>query len=123
MADLLERYPPDVALRAWLDRYARFTTTKSGMLDTLRAAAAAGRITPQTRERVTTAIRTFLDRAAQTGALRTDVTAEDVAAMLYGVFLATGGETSDQLGRLLGLIVDALAPRAATRQPAGSTTS
>ena len=113
VATLLDQFPPEVALRAWLDRYARFTVTKRGMLDTLRAGAAAGRIAPQSRDRVATAIRTFLARAAQTGTLRTDVNPEDITTMLYGVFLATG-EQADRMPRLLDLLVDALAPRAGT---------
>lgn len=51
VATLLDRFPPEVALRAWLDRHARFTITERGMLDTLRAGAAAGRIGPQSRDR------------------------------------------------------------------------
>src|SRR5206468_1162115 len=51
---LLQQFPPDVALRAWMDRYARFVATKRGMLDTLRAGWASGRITTSTtRERIT----------------------------------------------------------------------
>jgi AcrR family transcriptional regulator len=111
---LLAQFPPEVALRAWTDRYAAFVSTKRGMLDTLRAGWAAGRITtPKTRERITEAIATILAQGARTGSLRADVDADDVTAMLLGVFYSTAaGNTSQQTGRLLDLVVDALRPRA-----------
>jgi AcrR family transcriptional regulator len=107
---LLERFPPEVALRAWMDRYARFVATKRGMRDTLRAAVASGRITtPKTRERITAAIATILTAGARTGSLRADVDPDDVTALLLGVFLSTAaGDAADQTGRLLDLVVDAL---------------
>ena len=54
---LLQELPPDAALRAWMERYAAFIATKRGMVETLRAGLASGRIAiPNTRERITTAI-------------------------------------------------------------------
>src|SRR6185312_1176153 len=44
VAGLLERLPPDAALRAWMGRYAGFAAAKRGMVDTLRAGWASGRI-------------------------------------------------------------------------------
>ncbi|WP_030902422.1 TetR/AcrR family transcriptional regulator [Streptomyces sp. NRRL F-5126] len=110
---LLEEHPPDVALRAWTDRYAQFVATKRGMVDTLRAGWASGRIaTPTTRERVTAAIATILEAGAREGTLRADVEAEDVTTMLLGVFLATAaGDSLDRTKRLLDLVVDAVRPR------------
>jgi len=71
---LLAEFPPEVALRAWMDRYAAFVSTKRGMLDTLRAGWAAGRIaTPNTRERITEAVGTILAEGARAGSLRADV--------------------------------------------------
>ena len=110
---LLDAYPPDVALRVWMDRYAAFVAAKRGMLETLRTGWASGRIaTPTTRERITAAIATILERGAGTGALRADIDADDVTAMLLGVFLATGtGDIPHQTSRLLDLVIDALRPR------------
>jgi AcrR family transcriptional regulator len=109
---LLGDLPPDVALRAWIDRYAQFAATKRGMVDTLRAGWASGRIaTPATRERISAAIGTILSAGAEAGSLRTDVDPEDVTVLLLGVFLSTAtNSTSDQTGRLLDLVVDALRP-------------
>jgi AcrR family transcriptional regulator len=109
---LLAEFPPDTALRAWMDRYAAFVATKRGMVDTLRAGWASGSIaTPTTRERITAAIATILADGARAGSLRADVEPEDVTTMLLGVFLSTAASnTPDDTGRLLDLVVDALRP-------------
>jgi AcrR family transcriptional regulator len=110
---LLAEFPPEIALRAWMDRYADFIATKRGMVDTLRAGWASGSIaTPRTRERLTAAIATILAEGVRTGTLRAEVAPEDVTAMLLGVFLSTAGGASGQTGRLLDLVVDALRPLA-----------
>ncbi|MGW2830859.1 TetR/AcrR family transcriptional regulator [Streptomyces sp. NPDC001286] len=109
---LLEQHPADVALRAWMGRYASFVATKRGMMDTLRAGFATGRIAPPSRERVTATIAGFLDRGAAQGTLRADVDAADVTTMLVGVFFAIASNSpQEQTDRLLDLICDALAPR------------
>ncbi|NED86618.1 TetR/AcrR family transcriptional regulator [Streptomyces sp. SID11233] len=113
---LLRELPPDAALRAWIERYAAFIATKRGMADTLRAGWASGRIaTPATGERITAAIATILaagaEAGAEAGALRTDVEPGDVTLMLLGIFLAsTAAPTSEQTGRLIDLVMDALRP-------------
>ena len=109
---LLEALPPEAALRAWMDRYAAFVAAKRGMVDTLRAGWASGRLaTPVTRERITAAVAVILAGGARTGAFRQDVGADDVTAMVLGVFLSTSASsTPEQTGRLLDLVVDALRP-------------
>jgi hypothetical protein len=98
-----------------MDRYAAFVETKRGMADVLRAGVASGRIaTPLTRRRISGAVGAILEAGARAGTLRADADAEDVTTMLLGVFLATSaGGTSEQTGRLLDLLVDALRPRPA----------
>jgi AcrR family transcriptional regulator len=109
---LLAEFPPDIALRAWMDRYAAFIAAKRGMADTLRAGFASGRMaTPRTRERITAAIATIVDAGVRAGSLRADVEAEDVTAMVLGVFLSTAASnTPEQISRLLGLVVDSVRP-------------
>jgi AcrR family transcriptional regulator len=112
---LLDELPPEAALRAWMGRYAAFIATKRGMVDTLRAGWASGRIAAPTatRERITAAIATILARGAEAGTLRADVDPQDVTAMLLGIFLSTtAGNAPEQTGRLLDLVMDALHPRA-----------
>ncbi|PRY34764.1 TetR/AcrR family transcriptional regulator [Umezawaea tangerina] len=109
---LLAELPPEAALRAWMKRYAAFVATKRGMITTLRAGWESGSMaTPVTRERVNGAIALILAEGARTGTLRADVTAQDVSAMLLGVFLSTtaSGE-QERTGALLELVVDALRP-------------
>nr|WP_245997616.1 TetR/AcrR family transcriptional regulator [Streptomyces armeniacus] len=110
---LLDRHPPEEALRAWMDRYAAFVATKRGMADTLRTGWASGRIpTPATRERLSAAIGTILSAGARTGTLREDVDPQDVTGMLLGVFLSTAAtNTPEQTGRMLDLLTDGLRRR------------
>lgn len=110
--ELLEQFPPDTALRAWLDRYGQFSAAKRGMIGTLRAGWSAGRITPRTRERINAAIETILAAGARSGSFRDDVQADDVTTMLLGIFLSTAASerAPEQRSRLLDLLVDALRP-------------
>ncbi|MGC5396801.1 TetR/AcrR family transcriptional regulator [Streptomyces sp. DT20] len=111
---VLSEFPPEVALRAWLDRYAAFVATKRGMLDTLHAGRASGRIaTPTTRERITAAIGAILAEGVRAGSLRADIDPDDVTMMLLGIFSTAASNTPEQTGRLLDLVVDALRPRSA----------
>lgn len=111
---LLDQFPPDVALAAWMKRYAEFAAAKRGIIDTLRAGWASGRITtPTTRERITDAIDTILSAGVRTGSFRADINPDDVTALLLGIFLSTAAkDTSAQTTRLLDLVVDSLRPQA-----------
>lgn len=113
VGELLAALEPDRALRAWMDRYAEFVATKRGMLDTLKAGWAAGRMaTPTTRERITGVLAEFLAAGERDGSLRSGVDPDDVTAMLLGVFLSTAGRGSPgQVGRLLDLVVEAVRRR------------
>ncbi|MEV7422553.1 TetR/AcrR family transcriptional regulator [Streptomyces sp. NPDC091212] len=120
---LLAEFPPEVALRVWVDRYAAFVATKRGMVDTLRAGWASGTMaTPTTRERVTAVLATILADGARTGSLRADVEPEDVTAMLLGVFLSTtASDTPERAGRLFDLVIDALRPTGGGETGGGET--
>ena len=113
-AALLEQLPPDAALRAWMNRYAQFAELKRGLVDTLRAGWASGRIaTPTTRERISGAIATFLAAGAESGVFRKDTDPDDITTLLLGVFLSTAPNSSkDQVERLLDLVLAALRPTA-----------
>lgn len=97
-----------------MNRYAEFAAAKRGIIDTLRAGWASGRITtPSTRERITTAIGTILSAGAREGSFRADIDPDDVTAILLGVFLSTAANgASEQTGRLLNLVIDSLRPQA-----------
>jgi AcrR family transcriptional regulator len=116
---LLEKLPPERALRAWMDRYAAFFETKRGMGDVFRAGVASGRIaTPVTRKRITGAIGTILASGALAGTLRADADPEDVTMLVLGVLLSTSSDPEpERIGRLLDLVVDALRPDLPERKP------
>lgn len=70
----------------------------------------------QTRTELLTAITTILDAGHAAGDLRSDVTAEDIAASLIGIFtVAPRPEHGAKASRLLNLLMDGLRPAA---QPA-----
>jgi AcrR family transcriptional regulator len=114
--DLLAVNPPELALRAWMDRFADYVTAKQEMADALRAVFASGTMTvSQAREQLTAALRTILDAGITAGTLRDDVRAEDIVATIVGMFAATsraGG--NEQLERMLDLLMDAIRGRGQT---------
>lgn len=104
---LLESAPPEVAMRAWMDRFVQYMTAKRGMLDTLRAILASGGDPfTETKGRLRTAVGEFLEAGAAAGTLRADVDPADVLAAVSGVTLTTADR--EQAGRLLDLIMDGL---------------
>jgi hypothetical protein len=66
-----------------------------------------------TRAELLAAITTILDAGRATGDLRSDVSAEDIAASLIGIFtVAPRPEHEAKAGRLLNLLMDGLRPAA-----------
>jgi len=107
---LLAELPPEQALRAWMDRFVDYVTTKRGMADALKALiASGGNPYAHSRDRMLTAVGSLLAAGIAAGTLRPDVAAPDVLAGLSGVTLAAGER--DQAGRLLDLLADALRAR------------
>lgn len=110
VAGLLQALPPDEALRAWMDRFVDYMTTKRGMADALRAVIASGRNPyAHSRDTLMAAVTALLDAAIAAGALRSDIEPGDVLASLSGVSLAAGEPGQrDQARRLLDLLMDGL---------------
>jgi AcrR family transcriptional regulator len=115
VGDLLGESPPEAALRAWMDRFVDYMTTKRGMGDALRALIASGGDPfARSRDRLTTAVATLLRAGSSAGTLRSDVVPGDVLVSLSGISLATADrQDRDQAGRLLDLLMDGLRPRGA----------
>jgi AcrR family transcriptional regulator len=109
---LLSRMPPAAALRRWMDLFGDWIATKNGMLDTLLAMVESGEIAhAETRTELLSAITTILDAGHTAGDLRSDVTAEDIAAALIGIFtVAPRSKQQPQADRLLNLLIDGLRP-------------
>jgi AcrR family transcriptional regulator len=112
--ELLEQLPPTEALRRWMDLFADWLATKHGMTDTLVTMIDSGAIAhAQTRTELLQTITTILDAGNAAGDIRTDVSAEDIAAGLIGIFTVAGKPPQRaQATRLLNLLMDGLKPQA-----------
>lgn len=112
--ELLATHDPAVALRRWMDLFGEWVATKNGMLDTLLAMVESGEIAhADTRTELLAAIEEILDAGRTSGELRSDVSAEDVAAALIGTFTVAGSPEHEALAaRLLDLLMDGLRPPA-----------
>ncbi len=110
--ELLGRLPPAAAMRRWMDLFGDWIATKNGMLDTLLAMIESGEIAhAQTRTELLAAITAILDAGRAAGDLRSDVSAEDIAASLIGIFtVAPRPEHEAKAGRLCALLMDGLSP-------------
>ncbi|MFE9692678.1 TetR/AcrR family transcriptional regulator [Micromonospora sp. NPDC005806] len=111
--DLLATRPPDQAVRAWMDRFVDYLSTKRGMADALRLAIASG-ANPyaHSRDRLLEALGRLLTAGAAAGTVRADVAPADVLAGLSGVSLVAGDPAQrEQAGRLLDLLMDGLRHR------------
>lgn len=113
-----------------MDLFGDWIATKNGMLDTPLAMIESGEITrAQTRTELLTAITTILDTGRAAGDLRSDVTAEDIAASLIGIFtVAPRPKREAKAAHLLNLPMDGLRltapepPRTAGRSTPGGGT-
>lgn len=110
---LLEELSPAEAMRRWMDFFGDWRAAKHGMLDTLLIMIDSGEIAhAQSRTEILGAITLILDAGSATGELRTDITAEDIAASLVGIFTVAGKpEQHAQANRLLNLLLDGLKTR------------
>ncbi len=112
--DLLDQVPPAAAMRRWMDLFGQWLATKHGMIDTLLTMIDSGAIADtQTRSELLQAITTILDAGRAAGDIRTDISAEDIAAGLIGIFAVAGNpQQHAQATRLLNLFTDSLRPQA-----------
>ena len=119
--ELLEQLPPAEAMRRWMDLFGDWLMTKHGMIDTLLAMIESGEIAlAHTRAELLDVITTILEAGRAAGDLRPDVTAEDIAASLIGIFTVAGKPGQrPQADRLLNLLMDGLRPGGRGPSPAG----
>ena len=101
---------PAEALRLWLRSNVEFVATKKGMSTALALAVDAGsELTTSSVERLTDAVGSLLDRAAQAGEIRDDIGAEDVLRALIGMcYMHDRPGWQASVLRLLDVFVDGL---------------
>jgi AcrR family transcriptional regulator len=111
--DLLADVAPAVAMRRWMNLFGDWIATKNGMLDTLLTVIESGAVGhARTRDELLNAISAILDAGRAAGDLRPDVTAEEIAASLIGIFtVAHQPGQSITADRLLDILLDGLRPR------------
>ncbi|MEU8709205.1 TetR/AcrR family transcriptional regulator [Streptomyces sp. NPDC048565] len=114
--ELLAAHPPARALRLWMDLFAEWAVTKHGMIETLRAVVASGKLEyGRMREELVEVVRMLLDAGVAAGDIRADADASDVGATLAGILAVAGApEQRDQAARMLDLLRDGLRPSAAS---------
>ena len=107
---LLKSRPADRALRAWLELFGEYMTTKRGMTDALRMVIASGADPfAESRGRLIAAFAALLAAGAADGTLRSDVGAADVLASASGIWLAASEPAQRaQARRLADLLLDGL---------------
>jgi hypothetical protein len=94
-----------------MDLLGDWIATKNGMLGTLLAMIEAGEIADaQTQVELLAAIDAILDAGRATGELRSDVTAEDIAASLIGIFTVAHPPDAARASQLLNILMDGLRP-------------
>jgi hypothetical protein len=89
-----------------MDLFGDWIATKRGMLETLLAMVETGEIAhAETRDELLAAIGEMLRAGRASGDLRDDVSADDVAAALIGIFTVAGPGRDALARRLLDLLL------------------
>jgi AcrR family transcriptional regulator len=107
---LLETHEPDRALRAWMDRLARFAMAKAGLADAIRQATSApGTPAKPGNAPVTSAAELLLSAGVRAGTIRPGVSGDDFFLAIGGLWqLDPRGDWQPRAARLLDLIMDGL---------------
>ncbi|KPI05860.1 transcriptional regulator, TetR family [Actinobacteria bacterium OK074] len=113
VTDLLTRHPAAEATRLWMADFFTYVTAKRGMSAALDAVIASGSDPyADSHALLGAAVATLLTAGTHDGTLRPDVTPDDVLLLMAGVAHAAQYGTTEQSGRLVSLLLDAL-----TRNP------
>jgi AcrR family transcriptional regulator len=122
LAEQLKNGDPVDALRRWLRSGVEFVATKKGMVAALALAVQSGsELHAFSFERLTKAIGSLLDRAAVAGAMRADVSPEDLLRAFFGMcYMHDQPGWQSSVLRMLDVFVDGLRvqPVAKAKAPA-----
>jgi AcrR family transcriptional regulator len=110
VTDLLETLAPVDALAAWMSSFAGYVAKKRGMAMALKSALGPdNELFSYSHRRIREAIGVLVTRAAESGAIRDDVEAEDLLRAMSGICMAADSPGwSERTGRLIDLLVDGL---------------
>ncbi|MEO7124805.1 MAG: TetR/AcrR family transcriptional regulator [Nakamurella sp.] len=101
---------PAEALREWMRRFVQYAATKRGMIGMLHAMVRdESEAFNQAKEQIRQAAATLLDAAASSGAIRGDVSAEDLTRSIGGICMASDPAAGSACPeRLVDLVFDGL---------------
>ncbi|MFF0338251.1 TetR/AcrR family transcriptional regulator [Kribbella sp. NPDC004875] len=102
-------YPPGEALTRWIDEYTTFLGTKRGLAPALHSGDPAfDGLAGYFREEVGPALAKLLDAAAAAGAIRSDVTADDLMNAIAHLCTPIPGRDPSYGRRMVHLLMDGL---------------
>lgn len=108
--ELAGKYPSDVALEQWMQRFVDYIATKRGLATSLRILLTTNStLFSDTSGRVSQALRQLVEAAVGEGTIRGDVDASDVLHALSGIYSAPDTpQWRDRSRRLVSLLMDGL---------------
>ncbi len=108
--DLLESMPPEQALGEWMRRFVALVASKKGLATHLKSVLSEdSSIFAYSHERMNATMRTLVEAAVASGAVRPDVAPADLLSALSGVCLMSDGPGwQDQACRISALLMDGL---------------
>ncbi len=110
-AQVIEVAEPWDALVAWLEGFVRYAQAKRTFLTELHEAFEKNPdLALTSREKIRTALGTVLDRASRAGAVRPDLTKDDLMQLVGGMCMARSA-TLEQNERLLTVVLDGIRAR------------
>ncbi|MGW7353427.1 TetR/AcrR family transcriptional regulator [Streptomyces sp. NPDC054784] len=111
---LLRAWPPDRALRKWLDELARFAMAKAGLAEALRKATCTPcRPGGPAQAPIAEAVELLLRANERAGTVRSGVTAEDFFLVTAGLWQIdpTADDRTARTARFLDLVMDGVRTR------------
>jgi AcrR family transcriptional regulator len=112
--ELTNSLSPDVALVEWIRFLIAQIMSRRELVAAMFTLAESG-VQFECNLRIAATASGLFDRAKAVGALRSDVDARDVAALIAAIAFSTGADAADEADRFMSLVLDGLQPRISTR--------